>query len=265
MDANGRAPIHFDVQKVDRWSPENPKLYNVILRAGNDSIQDLIGFRTIEVRGTQILLNGKPVFLRGVAIHAEAPYRGGRAWSDKDAETLLGWARELGCNFVRLAHYPHDETMLRAADRMGLLVWSENPVYWALEFDNPHVLAKAEQQLDEEIGTLRNHASIILWSMANETPNTGLPFGCSPFPTPPGRPTPTQPALDFFIRHARTCSAVLSTPFLSRASLPLAARAGPRLHVAFDRRSNFRLQPVTGQQGPVLWSRPRQNSAVVPK
>jgi beta-glucuronidase len=62
--------------------------------------------------------------------------------------------------------------MLRAADRMGLLVWSENPVYWALQFDNPKVLAKAEQQLDEEIGTSRNHAAIILWSMANETPNT---------------------------------------------------------------------------------------------
>ncbi len=62
--------------------------------------------------------------------------------------------------------------MLRAADRMGLLVWSENPVYWALQFDNLKVLAKAEQQLDEEIGTSRNHAAIILWSMANETPNT---------------------------------------------------------------------------------------------
>ena len=74
--------------------------------------------------------------------------------------------------YVRLAHYPHAESMLRAADRMGVLVWSENPVYWALEFDNPKVLAKAEQQLDEEIGTSRNHAAIILWSMANETPNT---------------------------------------------------------------------------------------------
>jgi beta-glucuronidase len=131
-----------------------------------------MGFRTIETRGTEILLNGKPIFLRGIAIHAEAPYRTGRAWSDKDAETLLGWAKELGCNYVRLAHYPHDETMLRAADRMGLLVWSENPVYWALEFDNPKVLAKAEQQLDEEINSSRNHAAIILWSMANETPNT---------------------------------------------------------------------------------------------
>ncbi|MGD0733811.1 MAG: glycoside hydrolase family 2 TIM barrel-domain containing protein [Terracidiphilus sp.] len=169
---NGRAVIHADAKGLVRWSPETPKLYKVEIHAGDDSIDELIGFRTIETRGTEILLNGKPIFLRGISIHAEAPYRTGRANTDKDAETLLGWAKELGCNFVRLAHYPHDETMLRAADRMGLLVWSENPVYWALQFDNPKVFAKAEQQLDEEIGTSRNHAAIILWSMANETPNT---------------------------------------------------------------------------------------------
>jgi beta-glucuronidase len=172
LGEDGRAALHFDVKGLQRWSPETPKLYKVELHAGADSIDELMGFRTVETRGTEILLNGKPIFLRGVSVHAEAPYRTGRAYSDKDAETLLGWAKELGCNFVRLAHYPHDETMLRAADRMGLLVWSENPVYWALEFDNPKVLAKAEQQLDEEIGTSRNHAAIILWSMANETPNT---------------------------------------------------------------------------------------------
>lgn len=172
VDESGRAAIHVNVQGLERWSPDNPKQYKVALRAGEDSVSELMGFRTIETRGTEILLNGKPIFLRGVAIHAEAPYRTGRAYSDKDAETLLGWAKELGCNYVRLAHYPHAETMLRAADRMGLLVWSENPVYWALQFDNPKVLAKAEQQLDEEIGTSRNHAAIILWSMANETPNT---------------------------------------------------------------------------------------------
>jgi beta-glucuronidase len=171
LDADGRAQFLLIASNLQRWSPETPKLYKVILRAGQDAIEDLIGFRTVETRGTEILLNGKPIFLRGVAIHAEAPYRTGRATTDQDAETLLGWAKELGCNFVRLAHYPHDETMLRAADRMGLLVWSENPVYWALQFDNPKVLAKAGQQLDEEIGTSRNHAAIILWSMANETPN----------------------------------------------------------------------------------------------
>jgi beta-glucuronidase len=172
VGADGRAALHFNVKGLERWSPETPKLYKVAIRAGHDSIDERIGFRTIETRGTEILLNGKPIFLKGVCIHAEAPYRTGRAYSDKDAETLLGWVKELGGNFARLAHYPHAETMLRAADRMGVLVWSENPVYWALQFENPKVLAKAEQQLDEEINTSRNHAAIILWSMANETPNT---------------------------------------------------------------------------------------------
>jgi beta-glucuronidase len=170
-DAAGKAAIHFTVSSLERWSPEHPKLYAIKLHSDADSIDEQMGFRTIEARGTQVLLNGKPVFLRGISIHAEAPYRTGRAWSDKDAETLLGWAKDLGCNFVRLAHYPHDESMLRAADRMGLMVWSENPVYWALKFDSPQVYDKASRQLDEEIGTLRNHASIVLWSMANETPN----------------------------------------------------------------------------------------------
>jgi beta-glucuronidase len=168
----GRAAIKFSVENIERWSPETPKLYKVQIGIASDSIDELMGFRTVETRGSEILLNGKPIFLHGICIHAEAPYRTGRAYSDKDAETLLGWAKELGANFVRLAHYPHDETMLRAADRMGFLVWSENPVYWAVQFDNPKVFAKAEQQLDEEINTYRNHAAIILWSMANETPNT---------------------------------------------------------------------------------------------
>jgi len=111
-------------------------------------------------------------FLRGVSIHAEAPYRSGRAWSEADAETLLGWAKELGCNFVRLAHYPHDERMTRLADRMGIMVWSEVPVYWMIDWENPATLANATNQLREMIHRDRNKASVVLWSVANETPNT---------------------------------------------------------------------------------------------
>jgi len=171
-DKAGNYSFHVKAEGLERWTPENPKLYKVALHAGDDKVDELIGFRTIETRGTEILLNGKPIFLRGICIHAEAPYRTGRANTEQDAETLLGWAKELGANFVRLAHYPHDESMLRAADRMGLLVWAENPVYWALQFENPKVYEKAQRQLEEEIGTSRNHAAIILWSMANETPRT---------------------------------------------------------------------------------------------
>jgi beta-glucuronidase len=172
LDARNRGAFSISAIGLELWEPEHPKLYEVHLQTADDTLDDLMGFRTIEVRGTDILLNGKPVFLRGISIHAEAPIRGGRANSDQDAATLLGWAKELGCNYVRLAHYPHDQRMTRAADRLGLMVWSEIPVYWAEQFGDPAVLAKAKQQLHEEILRDRNKASIVLWSIANETPLT---------------------------------------------------------------------------------------------
>jgi beta-glucuronidase len=168
-DATGLATFRFPA-RLSLWSPENPELYEVEIAADGDSVRDEIGFRSIETRGTDILLNGKPIFLRGICLHEEAPYRGGRAVTRQEAETLLGWAKELGSNFVRLAHYPHGEEMTRAADRMGLLVWSEVPVYWTIAWENPATLANARRQLAEMIVRDRNRAAIILWSLANETP-----------------------------------------------------------------------------------------------
>lgn len=169
-DANGRAAFSFTAPGLELWSPEHPKLYSVEIKASEDTLKDDIGFRTIEVQGDQILLNGKPIFLRGINAHAEAPMRSGRAWSEQDAQTLLGWAKELDCNFIRLAHYPHDEHMTRVADKLGILVWSEIPVYWGIDWTNPPTLEIAKQQLNEMIRRDRNKASIIMWSMSNETP-----------------------------------------------------------------------------------------------
>src|SRR3984893_15043284 len=145
IDSSGRAEFHFPA-KLQLWSPETPKLYGVIISATGDTVKDDIGFRSIETRGTQNLLNGKPMFLRGVSAHEEAPFRGGRAISPEDDSVLLGWAQELGCNFVRLAHYPHNEAMTRLADRMGLLVWSEIPVYWSIAWENQATLENAKEQ-----------------------------------------------------------------------------------------------------------------------
>ena len=148
-DAAGRASFHLTA-KLDLWSPEHPKLYDVVVRSGGDTIHDQIGFRTIEVQGANILLNGKPIFLRGISMHEEAPFRDGRAFSAEDAQTLLGWAKELGCNFVRFTHYPHNENEIRLADRMGLMVWSEIPVYWDIDWSNPATLANAQAQLRDD-------------------------------------------------------------------------------------------------------------------
>jgi len=96
--------------------------------------------------------------------------RGGRAYSREDAQMLLGWAKELNCNYVRLAHYPHSENMTRVADEMGILVWEENPVYWTILWDNQPTFDNAKQQLTDLITRDKNRASVIFWSMANETP-----------------------------------------------------------------------------------------------
>ena len=173
-DAEGKVggSLKVNAKKLSLWSPENPKLYQVQLSLGTTIIRDEIGFRTIETHDKQILLNWKPIFLKGVSIHNEKPFGGGRANTTEDARTLLSWAKELGCNFVRLAHYPHHEEMVREAERMGLLVWSEIPVYWTIAWTNPDTYANAKQQLTDMILRDHNRANVIIWSIANETPHS---------------------------------------------------------------------------------------------
>ena len=169
-DENGRACFERQAEP-ELWCPSNPKLYDVRISSASDSVEDRIGFRTIETRGSEILLNGKPVYLRGVSVHEEAPVAGaGRAYSEEHARTLLQWAKDMNCNMVRLAHYPHNEAMIRAAEEMGVMVWSEIPVYWTIDWKNPGTYANAENQLVENITRDRNRANIVIWSVANETP-----------------------------------------------------------------------------------------------
>ncbi len=169
-DTAGRATFRFPARKLSLWSPQSPRRYAVSLSSGNDVVQDKIGFRTIQTRGQDILLNGKSTFLRGISIHDENPLIPGRARGEGDLRMLLTWAKELGCNYVRLAHYPHNEIMLRLADEMGLLVWAEVPVYWTIAWENPTTYQNAENQLSDLISMGKNRASIVVWSVGNETP-----------------------------------------------------------------------------------------------
>lgn len=170
-DTQGRAAFEVKASKLELWSPQTPRLYKVELASGQDRLTDDIGFRDIRVEGTRILLNGTPVFLQGANMHAEAPYRTGRACTDEDVKNIFGFLQELNANFVRLAHYPHDERMERTADRDGIMIWSEIPLWQHISFDKPEVYAKATYMLNEMIRRDRNKASVILWSVSNETPN----------------------------------------------------------------------------------------------
>ena len=170
-NSEGTATTYMKAKPV-LWSPATPKLYKVEVSLNGETISDEIGFRKIETRGKQILLNGEPIYLKGISIHEEKPYGGGRANSTEDAHTLLSWAKELGCNFVRLAHYPHNEYAVREAERMGILVWSEIPVYWTIAWKNFGTYQNAEAQLRDMIARDHNRANVIIWSIANETPHS---------------------------------------------------------------------------------------------
>jgi len=177
LTTDSSGTIHYSLltihsAKLQLWSPESPKRYRVDISLDTSTISDSIGFRTIETRDKQILLNGQPIFLKGISIHNEKPNGGGRANTAEDARTLLGWAKQLGCNFVRLAHYPHHEEMVREAEKMGILVWSEIPVYWTIAWNNPKTYENAQNQLRDMIARDHNRANIIIWSIANETPHS---------------------------------------------------------------------------------------------
>ncbi len=168
-DANGRASVSFDA-KLELWSPENPKLYNVVVKSANDRVEDQIGFRCFEVRGTKLYLNGESIFLKGINLHEEVPHERRRAISVADAEYLLSAPLELGCNFIRHTHYSPNEYMIRMCDQKGLMMWEEIPTWGShLDFSNALLCARATQMMEEMIRRDKNRCGTIIWSVANET------------------------------------------------------------------------------------------------
>lgn len=153
------------------WTPENPVLYQVSLSFQNDTVTDRIGFREISVKGREILLNGTPIFLRGISCHEDS-VKNGKALTREERVENIKLAKELGCNFMRIAHYPHHEEMARLADEMGILLWEEIPVYWAIRFGRQKTYEDAENQLKELIKRDYNRASVIVWSVGNENADT---------------------------------------------------------------------------------------------
>ena len=173
LNTDGQGVAEGTVEaRPELWSPERPKLYNVLVKCEGEEINDLIGFRHIETRGRNILLNGKPIFLRGVSAHEEAPFRLGRCTNEKDDSTLISWAKFMGCNMMRLAHYPHNEKMVRLAEKQGIMIWSEVPVYWTINWTNQETYNNAARQLRDNIMRDHNRCAVIIWSVANETPRS---------------------------------------------------------------------------------------------
>lgn len=167
---DGKASAVLDAQP-ELWSPDNPFLYDVKITYLADSVSDQIGFREIKTEGNHIYLNGKRIFLKGICAHEES-VPNGKAVTEEEIIENFNLAKEMNCNFMRLAHYPHTEKAAKIADRMGVMLWEEIPVYWAISFSNSKSYENAENQLTELIERDKNRASVVIWSVGNENADT---------------------------------------------------------------------------------------------
>ena len=165
----------FTLDNPHLWNGlEDPYLYTVELSAGGDKALTEVGFRYYSIdREKGFSLNGKPYPLRGVSMHQDTDGKA-TALTYEDYDRDYEIVRELGCNFLRLAHYPHNDYAFRLCDRMGIIVQTEIP--WvnicgvrATEayFDNIHF------QMEEMVRNLYNHPSIVFWGMWNELDSWG--------------------------------------------------------------------------------------------
>lgn len=164
--------LSLDATAVDRWSLDDPTLYDLVARVGDDEYRDRIGFREISVDGTDVLLNGDPVAFRGVNRHEAHPDLG-PVQSPHVLEQDLDVIERAGMNVIRTAHYPNHPRFLDYCDERGILVIEEIP-YWQFDseqFETDGVVERGEQFLREMISRDRHHPSIALWSLTNECEN----------------------------------------------------------------------------------------------
>lgn len=175
FDQSGRAtvPAGFTLEQhgLERWSPERPTLYDVLIEAGADVVGDRIGFCTVrasDAGDAKIFVNDKSVFLRGINMHEVAP-PGKRLTTLNEARALVNEVKRLGANAVRMGHYPNSNLTVRAAEEAGLLIWSEIPVVWVIQWSNERTRALAHAQLRAQIERDKNRCAVAMWSVGNET------------------------------------------------------------------------------------------------
>ncbi|MEO7444453.1 MAG: glycoside hydrolase family 2 TIM barrel-domain containing protein [Ferruginibacter sp.] len=154
------------------WSPEDPYLYRLVsqlLVDGKivDELENKIGFRWFSFdKGNGFSLNGHKLILRGTNRHQDMQGKGD-ALSMEDHQRDMQLIKNMGCNFLRLAHYPQAAEVLKLADELGLLIWEEIPVVNFIT-NHPEFLQNTENMIHEMITQGYNHPSVIMWGSNNE-------------------------------------------------------------------------------------------------
>lgn len=169
---SGEVEVEFDVAAPALWSPEEPNLYRLkaTLKSGEgvDRHECRTGFREVKIRGNQFELNGRALVLNGVCRHDMWKDQGftlTRAQQLQDMRMIKG----IGCNFVRLVHYPHDRHIVELADELGLLV-TEEPGFWGMDFETMR-RSTVKLGLDIMERMIRrdwNSPSVFAWFLGNE-------------------------------------------------------------------------------------------------
>jgi len=176
----GSVQLATEVTDVEPWSAELPNLYEleVLLRRPDGGVADRtivrVGFRSIEVRGRDLLINGERVFIRGVNRH-DFDQHSGRVISRESMRADPVAMKRHGFNAVRTSHYPNDPAFLDLADELGLYVIDEADIeshaFQATLCDDPRYLAQWVARVSRMVLRDRNHPCVYAWSLGNESGN----------------------------------------------------------------------------------------------
>ena len=173
-----QANVEIKIPDVHLWSCDDPYLYDVdILLGKTDAYHTHTGVRTIAKNDQSLLLNGKPIRLRGFGMHEDFPVFGrgvAHPVTVRDFQ-LLKW---IGANSFRTSHYPYDEAVYDIADREGILIIDEIPAVGLLFYDGEENVSIRQKQCEKALSEMlhrdKNHPSVIMWSVANEPMHKGV-------------------------------------------------------------------------------------------
>ncbi len=164
----------IEFKNLESWNVESPKLYKIISQLSIngivcDDLVDRVGFRTVKIKGKQILINDRPVLIKGFNRHEDHPHFCSALPMSAMAYDL-GLIKDMGGNSVRTSHYPNDEIFLDLCDEMGILVWEESH---ARSMKEEHMRRPLFQQhslesIENMITNHYNHPSIYIWAILNE-------------------------------------------------------------------------------------------------
>ena len=163
--------VRLNWTDVRLWNVGQPELYSIHARTDLDDRVERIGFRRIETKDHRVLINGSPVYLKGVNRHEEHP-EWGFAFPPKLMHKDLDIILELGCNTVRGSHYPQSPYWLDLLDEHGIVFWSEIPMWGAFlpneTVSEPLFQERALAMIGEMVSLYYHHPSVVFWSVHNE-------------------------------------------------------------------------------------------------